>query len=126
MAKLHPRAGGGIGRRTALKMQRPYGHRSSILLLPTSVVSLWITMNQRLKRWESPRQEGRNDRGRGGSARARQLRKRSQMLRQKLKEGGSNENNRKQGEEKLTLLPVFLLYLTFAVGIRVQDEQLRL
>lgn len=82
-------------------------------------------MNQRLKRWESPRQEGRNDKGRGGSARARQIKKRSQMLRQRLKESGSNENNRKPGEEKLNLLPVFLL-LTFAVGIRTHDEQLML
>ncbi len=64
-------------------------------------------MNQRLKRWESPRREGRNDKGRGGSARSRQLKKQTQMLRQRLKEGGSNENNRKQGEE-LTLSPVFL------------------
>lgn len=65
-------------------------------------------MNQRLKRWESPRREGRNDKGRGGSARSRQLKKQTQMLRQRLKESGSNENNRKQGEEKLILLPVFL------------------
>jgi hypothetical protein len=39
-----------------------------------------------LKRWESPRQEGRNDKGRGGSARKRQLKKQRQMLRKKLKE----------------------------------------
>ena len=42
-------------------------------------------MVERLKRWESPRKRGRNDKGKGGSARARQLRKREQMLRQKLK-----------------------------------------
>jgi hypothetical protein len=42
-------------------------------------------MVQRLKRWESPRKQGRNDKGKGGTARARQLRKREQMLRQKLK-----------------------------------------
>lgn len=67
-------------------------------------------MNQRLKRWESPRREGRNDKGRGGSARARQLKKQTQMLRQRLKEGGGKvqaENTREQGEEKLILLPVF-------------------
>jgi hypothetical protein len=40
-----------------------------------------------LKRWESPRRQGRNDKGRGGSARQRQLRKRQQHLRNKLKEG---------------------------------------
>ena len=41
-------------------------------------------MVERLKRWESPRKQGRNDR-KGGSARARQLRKREQMLKAKLK-----------------------------------------
>ncbi|NJL21812.1 MAG: hypothetical protein HC895_14995 [Leptolyngbyaceae cyanobacterium SM1_3_5] len=49
-----------------------------------------------LKRWESPRRSGRNDKGKGGTARARQLRKQQQHLRQKLKsnqstsEGGVN------------------------------------
>lgn len=64
----------------------------------------------RLKRWESPRREGRNDKGRGGSARQRQLKKQAQMLRKKLKEGEkaeNNKNNKKQGAEKI-LLPVFL------------------
>lgn len=65
-------------------------------------------MNQRLKRWESPRREGRNDKGRGGSARARQLKKQTQMLRQRLKESESNENNRKQREEKSILPSIFL------------------
>jgi hypothetical protein len=50
-------------------------------------------MAQRLKRWESPRNEGRNDKGKGGSARQRQLKKRLQMLRQKLKEQGKDGNN---------------------------------
>jgi hypothetical protein len=42
-------------------------------------------MSQRLKRWESPRRTGRNDKGRGGSARQRQKRKQMQALRRKLK-----------------------------------------
>lgn len=42
-------------------------------------------MSQRLKRWESPRHEGRNAKGRGGSARQRQLFKRQQQLRKRLK-----------------------------------------
>ncbi len=46
-------------------------------------------MHQRLKSWESPRRQGRNDKGKGGSARQRQLRKQTQMLRNKLK--GNNE-----------------------------------
>lgn len=55
----------------------------------------------RLKRWESPRREGRNDKGKGGSARKRQLKKQRQMLRQRLKEGNkadNNKNNRQGGE----------------------------
>jgi hypothetical protein len=54
-------------------------------------------MAQRLKRWESPRKEGRNDKGKGGSARQRQLKKRTQMLRQKLKDQG---NDNSQGQNK--------------------------
>ncbi|WP_016953565.1 hypothetical protein [Anabaena sp. PCC 7108] len=66
----------------------------------------------RLKRWESPRKEGRNDKGRGGSARKRQLKKQRQMLRNKLKEAQKPENNNnnqnnKQGEGILTF-PLFL------------------
>ncbi len=62
----------------------------------------------RLKRWESPRREGRNDKGRGGSARARQLKKQAQMLRKKLKEGDkaeNNKNNKKQREKNF--FPLF-------------------
>ncbi|WP_071189229.1 hypothetical protein [Trichormus sp. NMC-1] len=66
----------------------------------------------RLKRWESPRKEGRNDKGRGGSARKRQLKKQRQMLRNKLKEAQKPENNQnnqnnKRGEGILTF-PLFL------------------
>ena len=53
-------------------------------------------MGQRLKRWESPRREGRNDKGKGGSARQRQLKKRQQMLRQKLQD---NSNNSDKGRD---------------------------
>ena len=38
-----------------------------------------------IKRWESPRREGRNDKGRKSSARQRQIKKATQMLRRKLK-----------------------------------------
>lgn len=47
-------------------------------------------MTQRLKSWESPRSEGRNDKGKGGSARQRQRKKQLQMLRKKLKEGNTS------------------------------------
>jgi hypothetical protein len=64
-------------------------------------------MSQRLKRWESPRKEGRNDKGKGGSARQRQLKKRTQMLRQKLKDRGNDNNGQgqhKKGENHDSLL----------------------
>jgi hypothetical protein len=60
-----------------------------------------IKKDMRLKRWESPRREGRNDKGKGGAARARQLRKQQQMLRKKLK----GENNPKNQERRS---PLFL------------------
>jgi hypothetical protein len=47
-------------------------------------------MTERLKRWESPRNQGRNHKGRGGSARMRQLRKQTQTLRKKLKGSDSS------------------------------------
>jgi hypothetical protein len=53
-------------------------------------------MARMLKRWESPRREGRNHKGKGGSARQRQLKKQTQMLRKKLQEGLEPEG--KQGE----------------------------
>lgn len=67
----------------------------------------------RLKRWESPRREGRNDKGKGGSARQRQLKKQQQMLRKKLKEGNEPDNSKdkRQGEEKL-IFPLFF-WLSF-------------
>ncbi|MDZ8241145.1 MAG: hypothetical protein RMZ69_28980 [Nostoc sp. ChiQUE01a] len=65
----------------------------------------------RLKRWESPRKEGRNDKSRGGSARKRQLKKQRQMLRQRLKEGNkTNENkNNTPGEDKV-IFPLFFCF----------------
>jgi hypothetical protein len=54
---------------------------------------------QRLKRWESPRKEGRNNKGKGGSARQRQLRKREQLLRKKLK--SQPENQKREGDRPL-------------------------
>jgi len=60
----------------------------------------------RLKRWESPRKEGRNDKGRGGSARKRQLKKQRQMLRQRLKEANKPDKNNRAGEDKF-IFPLF-------------------
>jgi hypothetical protein len=71
-------------------------------------------MAQRLKRWESPRKEGRNDKGKGGSARQRQLKKRTQMLRQKLKDQGNDNNSQGQTKkgENHDSLPFLLLVQT--------------
>lgn len=55
-------------------------------------------MGQRLKRWESPRQTGRNTKGRGGSARQRQLQKRQQTWRQRLREEGQGQTNQTKRE----------------------------
>ena len=65
-------------------------------------------MARQLKRWESPRREGRNNKGKGGSARARQLKKQQQMLRKKLKDQSESDpkNNAKGG--KINSLPYFL------------------
>jgi hypothetical protein len=49
----------------------------------------------RMKRWESPRREGRNTKGRGGSARVRQLKKRRKQLVKKLR------NNRQRKFQNL-------------------------
>jgi len=58
-----------------------------------------------LKRWESPRREGRNDKGRGGAARKWQLKKQRQMLRQKLKQANQPNNNKYcQREDKKSSL----------------------
>ena len=57
-------------------------------------------MAQYMKRWESPRRQGRNDKGKGGSARARQLKKRQQVLRNKLKPEGGDQSNQSQSERR--------------------------
>ncbi len=64
-------------------------------------------MGQRLKRWESPRRQGRNDKGKGGSARARQLRKQQKILRKKLK-GNPEAETKTQPKRRETSLLFFL------------------
>lgn len=63
-------------------------------------------MARQLKRWESPRKEGRNDKGKGGSARQRQLKKQAQMLRKKLK-GENNAENNKDAKRGKVNFPLF-------------------
>lgn len=71
-------------------------------------------MAQRLKRWESPRRQGRNDKGKGGSARQRQRRKQFQALRQKLKDQPPNHNNQQTPPGGGSPLPPFF----FSDGFR--------
>lgn len=65
-------------------------------------------MARLLKRWESPRREGRNDKGKGGSARARQLKKQQKMLLKKLKEQSKDDNKNSKGGNANSL-PNFLV-----------------
>jgi hypothetical protein len=79
--------------------------------LDTALVTLVNNMAQRLKSWESPRSEGRNNKGKGGSARQRQLKKRTQMLRQKLKDqgkGGNDGQGQNRKGENHDSLPFFI------------------
>jgi hypothetical protein len=64
-------------------------------------------VSRQLKRWESPRREGRNAKGKGGSARQRQLPKQFKTLSQKLKQSGADQldksqpdRNRKQNKNR--------------------------
>lgn len=77
-------------------------------------------MARMLKRWESPRREGRNHKGKGGSARQRQLKKQTQMLRKKLQEGSEPEGN--QGENKFQFSPFFLRRMSHANLVHVTER----
>ena len=63
----------------------------------------------RLKRWESPRKSGRNEKGRGGSARQRQLRKRDQVLRKRLKDKNGKDLDSREVTDLSFLLAQNLL-----------------
>ncbi len=63
-------------------------------------------MASRLKRWESPRYEGRNAKGKGGSARARQIKKQHKMMRKRLKAETKRQN---RGERTQRSLPFIFL-----------------
>ena len=70
-------------------------------------------MVERLKSWESPRKRGRNDKGKGGSARARQLKKREKLLRKKLKHNRSIQAKTKQSQEGEIIPPLFFYTLQY-------------
>lgn len=74
-------------------------------------------MAQKLKSWESPRHQGRNIKGKGGSARARQLRKQQQLLRKKLKQESIEKNGiEKKGNSSSPFLLVGLNIRTNSSG----------
>ena len=79
-------------------------------------------MVERLKRWESPRKRGRNDKGKGGSARARQLRKREQMLRQKLKTPTERKPEKLKREEREYIPSLFFVKLNFYLILQSDSE----
>ncbi len=67
-------------------------------------------MARQLKRWESPRSEGRNHKGKGGSARQRQRKKQFQRLRATLKQGINNDTNTNNSGKGDNSLPAALLW----------------
>jgi hypothetical protein len=69
--------------------------------------------NMRLKSWESPRSEGRNSKGKGGTARARQLKKRQQTLRKLLKAQKAQSGDGQNKKEKETYISFSFFYLSF-------------
>ncbi|HIK31046.1 MAG TPA: hypothetical protein IGS17_17390 [Oscillatoriales cyanobacterium M59_W2019_021] len=73
-------------------------------------------MTQRLKRWESPRKPGRNSKGKGGSARARQLRKQQQQLRKKLHESQVRNKKREDANSGTSLSFLFAVSRSIAIG----------
>jgi hypothetical protein len=75
------------------------------------------TMARMLKRWESPRKEGRNDKGKGGSARRRQLKKQMQMLRKQLKSKGSIDQQQNDKGSRPPREPSGSFFLAQRLGI---------
>ncbi len=57
----------------------------------------------RMKRWESPRREGRNHKGKKSSARQRQIKKQTQVWRKKLKGNDGQSNNSKKERHQTAL-----------------------
>jgi hypothetical protein len=85
----------------------------------------------RLKSWESPRSEGRNSKGKGGSARARQLKKQQQTLRKQLKAQNTplkdcpnhkpNHKLNNKGKETNISFPYFFSFYSGALDVRTNS-----
>jgi len=75
-------------------------------------------MAQQLKRWESPRRKGRNHKGRGGSAKQRQYKKRQKLLMKRLQKGingseASDSSNKKNGKERSIGRSFFVIFCPY-------------
>ena len=85
--------------------------------------------NMRLKSWESPRSEGRNSKGKGGSARARQLKKQQQTLRKQLKAQHDRQNHQQnhqpnhQGKETDNSFPSFFVSFRCSIPLNVRTNR---
>lgn len=85
--------------------------------------------NMRLKSWESPRSEGRNSKGKGGSARARQLKKQQQTLRKQLKAQHDRQNHQPnhqpnhQGKETDNSFPFFVSFCCCSIPLNVRTNR---
>lgn len=77
-----------------------------------------------LKRWESPRKSGRNDKGRGGSARQRQLRKREKRLRQHLKSDSANDSQKFNNPQKERPMTSLFLWSLDRPGCQLSDRKI--
>jgi hypothetical protein len=86
-----------------------------------------LIKNMRLKSWESPRSEGRNSKGKGGSARARQLKKQQQTLRKQLKAQNSPLKDRphqkpnNKGKETNISFPLLFGFYSCALDVRTNS-----
>ena len=97
--------------------------------LRQSIIEVVQTIkNMRLKSWESPRSVGRNSKGKGGSARARQLKKQQQTLRKQLKvqhDRPNHQQNKKnhQGKETDNSFPYFVSFCSSSIPLNVRTNR---
>lgn len=73
----------------------------------------------RLKRWESPRREGRNNKGKGGAARQRQIKKQTQMMRKKLKGETKPEKQKPENNQGKRIKNLFPFYLVTTINYQI-------
>ena len=87
-------------------------------------------MSQRLKSWESPRRQGRNNKGKGGAARRRQIKKQMKLLRKKLKgetiekQNYSKSNQKNKSKSKRRELSPFFFYYNYQENINFKAFKL--